>query len=63
MSGRLYVAEARIDEGPYLRRWRPKDRGRAHADPEADESHYRGGRGAVSGSLGRPGRRQARSES
>lgn len=27
---RLYVAEARIDEGPYFRRWRPKDRGRAH---------------------------------
>ncbi|MEP0841773.1 MAG: 50S ribosomal protein L22 [Phycisphaerae bacterium] len=27
---RLWVAEARIDQGPYLRRWRPKDRGRAH---------------------------------
>jgi len=27
---RLYVKEARIDGGPYLRRWRPKDRGRAH---------------------------------
>jgi large subunit ribosomal protein L22 len=27
---RLYVSEARIDGGPYLRRWRPKDRGRAH---------------------------------
>lgn len=27
---KLYVAEARIDEGPYFRRWRPKDRGRAH---------------------------------
>lgn len=26
----LYVAEARIDEGPHMRRWRPKDRGRAH---------------------------------
>lgn len=26
----LVVAEARIDEGPYFRRWRPKDRGRAH---------------------------------
>jgi len=26
----LYVAEARVDPGPYLRRWRPKDRGRAH---------------------------------
>lgn len=26
----LYVAEARIDGGPYQRRWRPKDRGRAH---------------------------------
>lgn len=27
---RLVVKEARIDGGPYLRRWRPKDRGRAH---------------------------------
>lgn len=27
---RLFVAEARIDPGPYFRRWRPKDRGRAH---------------------------------
>lgn len=27
----LWVAEARIDQGPYMRRWRPKDRGRAHA--------------------------------
>jgi len=26
----LYVSEARIDQGPYFRRWRPKDRGRAH---------------------------------
>jgi large subunit ribosomal protein L22 len=27
---RLYVKEARVDGGPYFRRWRPKDRGRAH---------------------------------
>ncbi len=27
---RLVVSEARIDEGPVFRRWRPKDRGRAH---------------------------------
>ena len=27
---RLVVLEARVDEGPYYRRWRPKDRGRAH---------------------------------
>ncbi|MCH7595303.1 MAG: 50S ribosomal protein L22 [Planctomycetes bacterium] len=27
---RLYVKEARVDGGPYYRRWRPKDRGRAH---------------------------------
>ena len=27
---RLCVEEARVDEGPYYRRWRPKDRGRAH---------------------------------
>lgn len=28
--GRLYVQEARVDGGPYQRRWMPKDRGRAH---------------------------------
>ena len=27
---RLWVAEARVDEGPFFRRFRPKDRGRAH---------------------------------
>ena len=27
----LYVAEARVDEGPVMKRWQPKDRGRAHA--------------------------------
>jgi large subunit ribosomal protein L22 len=27
---RLHVAEIRVDEGPCFRRWRPKDRGRAH---------------------------------
>ncbi len=27
---RLFVSEARVDGGPYARRWRPKDRGRAH---------------------------------
>ena len=27
---RLFVKEARVDGGPYSRRWRPKDRGRAH---------------------------------
>lgn len=27
---RLYIHEARVDGGPYYRRWRPKDRGRAH---------------------------------
>ena len=26
----LVVSEAKVDEGPYFRRWRPKDRGRAH---------------------------------
>lgn len=26
----LVVTEARVDPGPYFRRWRPKDRGRAH---------------------------------
>ena len=26
----LVIKEAKIDGGPYLRRWRPKDRGRAH---------------------------------
>ena len=27
---RLIVAQARVDGGPYQRRWRPKDRGRVH---------------------------------
>ena len=27
---RLVVKEAKVDGGPYQRRWRPKDRGRAH---------------------------------
>jgi large subunit ribosomal protein L22 len=27
---RLKVTDARVDGGPYHRRWRPKDRGRAH---------------------------------
>lgn len=27
---RLYVKESRVDGGPYFRRFRPKDRGRAH---------------------------------
>lgn len=27
---RLYIKTARIDGGPYQRRWRPKDRGRVH---------------------------------
>ena len=26
----LYVSEARVDEGPTMKRFRPKDRGRAH---------------------------------
>jgi large subunit ribosomal protein L22 len=28
---KLYVAEARVDSGPIIKRFRPKDRGRAHA--------------------------------
>ncbi len=28
--GQLVVSEARVDEGPTIPRWRPKDRGRAH---------------------------------
>ncbi len=27
---RLRIVEARVDGGPYYRRWHPKDRGRAH---------------------------------
>lgn len=27
---RLYIREARVDPGPIIKRWRPKDRGRAH---------------------------------
>ena len=26
----LYVSESRVDEGPHIKRFRPKDRGRAH---------------------------------
>ena len=26
----LFVVDARVNEGPCMRRWRPKDRGRAH---------------------------------
>jgi len=26
----LFVREARVDEGPTIKRWHPKDRGRAH---------------------------------
>jgi large subunit ribosomal protein L22 len=29
--GKLIVAEARVDAGPLIKRWHPKDRGRAHA--------------------------------
>ena len=28
---RLYVAEVRVDQGPTIKRFRPKDRGRAHS--------------------------------
>lgn len=28
---RLYVTEARVDGGPIIKRFRPKDRGRAHS--------------------------------
>ncbi len=28
---KLYVSEARVDPGPIIKRFRPKDRGRAHA--------------------------------
>ncbi len=28
--GTLYVDDIRVDEGPAIKRWRPKDRGRAH---------------------------------
>ncbi len=27
---RLFVSETFVDEGPIIKRWRPKDRGRAH---------------------------------
>jgi large subunit ribosomal protein L22 len=27
---KLYVSEARVDEGPIIKRYHPKDRGRAH---------------------------------
>jgi large subunit ribosomal protein L22 len=28
--GRLYVSESRVDEGPTIKRFQPKDRGRSH---------------------------------
>lgn len=28
---KLYVSEARVDSGPIIKRFRPKDRGRAHS--------------------------------
>lgn len=28
--GRLFVSESRVDEGPTIKRFQPKDRGRAH---------------------------------
>ncbi len=27
---KLYVADVRVDPGPIIKRWQPKDRGRAH---------------------------------
>jgi large subunit ribosomal protein L22 len=27
---RLFVSESRVDQGPVMKRWQPKDRGRAH---------------------------------
>jgi large subunit ribosomal protein L22 len=27
---KLFVCDARVDSGPIIKRWRPKDRGRAH---------------------------------
>lgn len=29
-DAKLYVSESRVDEGPHIKRFRPKDRGRAH---------------------------------
>ncbi|MCZ6835999.1 MAG: 50S ribosomal protein L22 [Planctomycetota bacterium] len=26
----LFISESRVDEGPTIKRWQPKDRGRAH---------------------------------
>ena len=28
--GRLFICESRVDEGPVIKRFQPKDRGRAH---------------------------------
>lgn len=28
---KLFVSEARVDAGPIIKRWHPKDRGRAHS--------------------------------
>jgi large subunit ribosomal protein L22 len=29
-ADRLYVRESRVDQGPSIKRWQPKDRGRSH---------------------------------
>lgn len=56
--GRLSIVEARVDEGPTMKRWRPKDRGRAHPIKKRTShliiriTESDGGRG---GSSGRPG--------
>ncbi len=36
----LYVCESRVDEGPRLKRWRPKDRGRSHPFCKASSHLY-----------------------
>ncbi len=36
----LFVAACFADEGPTLKRWRPRARGRADADPQAHLSHH-----------------------
>ncbi len=60
----LYISEAYVDEGPTLKRFRPRAQGRALPDPQADQPHHRGRQAARkepgNGPEGKPARVPAR---
>ena len=37
----LVVSQAMVDEGPTMKRWRPRAQGRAYPDPQAHQPHHR----------------------